>query len=167
MFEMTKSRRNLLLVFAVVCLSILVILSVFTVITKCDFVDQNVVVDVAVFPLDVDLSGVDVDLSGVVFSVGDKLSGTATITNNCGKNVIVESNGYQPAVWVFNISEERQYIELSPLRTELLRANGKLSKDFMHEFTEPGTYVLCVRYVLKVNGVALSSVFENIIEVKS
>jgi len=140
---------------------VIIILSVFTVITRHDFVDRNIVVDVADFPL-------DVEVSGVVFSVGDKLSGTATITNTCGKNVIVESNGYQPSVALFNISDtDRPHIEPMPYYKEILRPNGKISQDFVFELSNPGTYALSALYRIDVNGVWLFNRIDDIIiEVK-
>jgi hypothetical protein len=121
--------------------------------SKCDFSEAD-------FPL-------DVDLSGVVFSVGDKLSGTATITNRCGKNVIVTSNGYMPCAYLHSSFDTNKHPERDSGRVELLRANGKLSRDFVYEFTEPGTYVLYVHYYIEVKGVVLRSALEDIIiEVK-
>jgi len=159
---MAKSRRNLLFVFVVVCLSVIVIMSVLTVVTKRNFVDKDVEVNVADFYL-------DVTLSGRVFSVEDKLSGTVTVTNGCGKNVWVVSNGYMPSACLFNISDtDRICVEPMSKWEGVLKANDNLSQGFEFEFTAPGTYVLYVYYRMEVNGVGFYSALEDIIiEVKA
>jgi hypothetical protein len=157
---MTKS-QYLLLAFVVVCLSVIVIMSALTVETKRNFVDKSVEINVTDFPL-------AVDLSGVVFSVGDNLSGTVTVTNMCGKNVWVVSNGYMPFACLFNISDtDRVRDERMSMWEGILKTDGKLTQSFKFELTEPGTYVLYAYYSIKVNGVGLYSALEDIIiEVK-
>ena len=155
------------LAIVVVCLSLIFTVTILNVMTKEKTVETEVPLAVetgnfseADFPL-------DGELSSVVFSVGDKLSGTATITNCCGKNVHVVSNGYMPCAYLHSSSDTKQHPELDSRWEGHLRTNTKLSNGFVYELTEPGTYVLYVHYYLEVNGVVLKSELEDIIiEVK-
>ena len=55
-----------------------------------------------------------------------------------------------------------------PYYREILRPNGKISKDFVFELSKPGTYALSALYRIEVNCVALFSVHDDIIiEVKT
>jgi len=148
------------LIIVVVCLSIVFVVSVLNFMSK-DRIDGGTVFSEADFSLEVDLSGIN-------FSVGDKLSGTATITNMSGKNVIVTSNGYMPCTWLHDISDtHQQHPERDSLCVERLRVNDNLIQGFVYEFTESGTFVLYVHYYIEINGVELCSELEDIIiEVK-
>jgi hypothetical protein len=110
----------------------------------------------------------EVDLSGSVFSVGESLTGNATVTNISGKNVRVVSNGYMPCTYLHSASDtNNSHPERESLCIEILRANDNLSGSFVYEFTEPGMYVLYVHYYIEVNGVWLSRALEgSVIEVK-
>jgi hypothetical protein len=143
----------------VTCCIIIVTLSLLTFIPKDDFSETDF--SEADFPL-------AVVLSGRVFSVGDKLSGTVTVTNMCGKNVWVVSNGYMPSACLFNISDtDRVRVERMSMWEGILKADGNLSRGLEFELTEPDTYVLYVYYSIEVNGVGLYRALEDIIiEVK-
>ena len=147
-----------LIIVVVVCLSLVFVGMCLNVTLKNKIVESSF--SELVFPL-------DVDLSGMVFSVGDSLSVTATITNVSGKNVVVVSNGYMPCVYLCNVFDTRSHPEPDSISREMLKSNGKLSRDFVFEFTECGVYVLYVHYGIEVNGVWLSSELDDIIiEVK-
>ena len=171
---MAKSRRNLLFVFVVVCLFVIVIMSALIVDAKRNVVDEDIEINVDDFPLEVELyvNGLllEGDLSGRVFSVGDKVSGTVTVTNMCGKNVRVVFKRDMPAAWLLDISDtvDGPRIETMPHPVEkILRPNDKLTQGFEYELTEPGTYVLYVHNTMRVNDVLISCALEDIIiEVK-
>jgi len=148
-----------LIIVAAVCWSFVFLISVLNVMSKV-ITDNETIFSEGDFPL-------EVALSGTTFSVGDKLSGTATITNRSGKNVIVTSNGYMPCTWLHDISDTHQHPERDSLCVERLRVNDNLSQGFVYEFTESGTFVLYVHYHIEINDVEIRSELEDIIiEVK-
>ncbi|MCL2643615.1 MAG: hypothetical protein FWD52_08950 [Candidatus Bathyarchaeota archaeon] len=157
---MVKSRAyKFLIIVLVASLFFNVVMVVLTVIPKEDF--SEIVFSEADFPL-------EVDLSTAVFYVGDKVSGTATITNKSGKDVTVFSNGHTPCIYLHKVNTTSVHVETDAGRGEVLKAGGKMTSVFNREVTEAGTYVLYVHYNIRVNGrIELCSELEDIIiEVK-
>jgi hypothetical protein len=157
--EMVKNSvfKGLFIVF-VVCLSLVFVMVILNVMFKDKSSETSF--SEADFPL-------EIDLSSTVFHVGDKVSGTITITNRCGEDVTVVSNGAQPCAYLHRANETFDHVETKLYFSQTLKAGGKISRDFNWPVNEVGTFVLCVHYGIEVNGVWLSRELENIIiEVK-
>ena len=144
----------------VVCLSLIFAIVVFNIVPKDDLY-SDVNFSVADFPL-------EIDLPTTVFNVGDKISGTVTITNTSGKNVKVRSNGEMPCIYFHNFNDtSNKHPERGGFSYQTLKIGDKMSNIFEWETIERGTYVLCAHYRIDVNGVELRSELEDIIiEVK-
>ncbi|MCL2257408.1 MAG: hypothetical protein FWC14_04315, partial [Candidatus Bathyarchaeota archaeon] len=128
---------------------------VLNVMSKDDFSDTNF--SEADFPL-------EIDLPNTVFNVGDKISGTVTITNRSGKNVEIRSNGAMPCTYLHsNNDTSHNHPEMRGIKYHVLKAYDKMSRDFEWEAEESGTYVLYVHYTIVVNGVELRSELDDII----
>ncbi|MDR2720262.1 MAG: hypothetical protein LBC03_05625 [Nitrososphaerota archaeon] len=154
-----------LIIALVVSLSLNVALVVLSVVPKGDlrsevnFSDANF--DKADFPL-------EIDLPTTVFNVGDRVSGTATITNKSGRTVEVISNGYMPCVYLHNANTTIEHGHLDSIYFEVLKPGDKMTTVFSREVTEAGTYILETHYEIRINRhVEFYSELENIIiEVK-
>jgi hypothetical protein len=96
---------------------------------------------------------IEVDLNRSVFYVGENITFTASIINRSGRTVNISSNTVQPGAWFYNIKDNVTYAEISPLRFDILKPNERMSRAYNFEVTEPGTYILDVRYHIGVNGV--------------
>jgi len=83
-------------------------------------------------------------VSGHVFHVGDKISGTATITNKSGIDVnVVYSEPYTPCTYFHNIRDMNTYIYMPIANVDgVMKAGDKWSHDFMYEITELGIYLV-------------------------
>jgi len=109
----------------------------------------------------------EIDLTNTGFKVGEKISLTATITNKCGENVDIASNGEMPAVYLQSINDTTPVADTTILVEQVLKANDTMSRVFEYEFVEPGTYILGVYYHFGVNGVEIHDRLDDIIiEVK-
>ncbi|MDR0373480.1 MAG: hypothetical protein LBI79_08000 [Nitrososphaerota archaeon] len=127
-----------------------------------DFNGKEKSISVKDFPL-------EVDLCNTVFNAGEKISFTATITNKCGKDVNVSSNGFMPCMYFHEINDtDYIHVETTELHEEVLRANDKMSRAFNFTMTKPpGTYVFYVHYRMDVEGVGtIRDGVELIVEVK-
>jgi|AGTN01.1.fsa_nt_gi hypothetical protein len=110
---------------------------------------------------------IEVNLDRTVFYVGGNVSFTASIINRSGRDVNISSNTFQPGAWFYNIKDNVTYVEISPLRFDILKPNEKMSRDYNYSVTEPGTYILDVRYHIGVNNVEFENQLANItIEVR-
>jgi Uncharacterized protein conserved in bacteria len=110
---------------------------------------------------------IEVNLDRTVFYVGGNVSFTASIINRSGRDVNISSNTVQPGAWFYNIKDNVTYVEISPLRFDILKPNEKMSRDYNYSVTEPGTYILDVRYHIGVNNVEFENQLANItIEVR-
>ncbi|MDR2204202.1 MAG: hypothetical protein LBE76_07940 [Nitrososphaerota archaeon] len=96
----------------------------------------------------------ETSVSGHVFHVGDKISGTATITNKSGFDVhAVYSTA--PCVHTYNINDRPNYIHPLFVFNRVLKAGDKLSLDFTYEFTESGLYIVETHAECKINNYPL------------
>ncbi len=139
---MVKSRQDKVWIGAVVvCLSVIFV---------------ALVLPILIFPL-------DANLSGYVVHVGDKVSGTVTITNKCGFDVTVESNGYQPCLSFYNVMDKYNHVELVPWAKQTLKAGDKMVCPFEYEVAEAGIYLLDTHYSIVVNGYPINTFRFNIV----
>lgn len=107
---------------------------------------------------------IEIDLDRTVFYGGSNVSFTASIINRSGRDVNISSNTVQPGAWFYNTKDKDNmtYAEISPLRIDTLKQNDKMSQVYNFEVTEPGTYILDVRYHIGVNNVELENQLANI-----
>jgi hypothetical protein len=109
----------------------------------------------------------EVDLNRSVFYVGENITFTASVINRSGRDVNTTSNGFQPAAWFYNINDTPILVEPSSLAFRYLKPNEQISRTYDFKTTEPGTYILYVRYHIGVNNVELTNQLANItIEVR-
>jgi hypothetical protein len=160
---MVKPVYKFLIIIAVVCLSVFFTILALSVVSQENFDEavEAVVFSEADFPL-------EVDLQKTVFSVGDRFSCNATITNRCGRDVFVVSDGYEPGWFFYGINESRDY-DGSYLSWDgrTLKVNDTMLTVVDFTITQPpGTYVFALVYKLEVEGVVLRDELETIIEVK-
>ncbi len=102
-----------------------------------------------------------------VFSVGEKISFNATISNKSGKDINFSSNGEMPCVFFHSINETLIHGETSVRVDQILKANDKIARGFEYEAFETGMYVLDVHYRVEVNNVAIHyKIDDSLIEVK-
>jgi hypothetical protein len=141
---MVKSRQDKVWIGAVgVCLSVIFV---------------ALVLPVLVLPLDANLS------SGYVVHVGDKVSGTVTITNKSGFDVTVQSNRFQPCLSFYNVMDKNNHAEpLLPLTSQTLKAGDKIVRPFEYEVTEAGIYLLNTHYSIEFNGYPINTFRFNIV----
>jgi hypothetical protein len=109
----------------------------------------------------------EVDLGKRVFTLGEKITFSATITNKSGKDVNVLSNGEMPCAFFHNINDNTTHGETTVGVYQILKANDKISRVFEFEASETGTYILDVHYCIGVNQVWIQDKIDDIIiEVK-
>jgi hypothetical protein len=108
----------------------------------------------------------EVDLDRSVFYVGENISFTASIINRSGRDVNTTSNGFQPAAWFYNINDTPIFAEPSMAAFQYLKPNEKISHTYDFKATEPGTYVLYVRYYIGINNVSFNQHQNITIEVR-
>jgi len=128
-----------------------VLLTVFTM-TSC----QKQKISVENFPL-------TNDLTKKTYSVGEKISFNAEITNKSGSDVVIVSNGYMPCAYLHLQSDTTSHCEFSPHAEDNIDINQKLTKHFEYTPTEAGTYVLEIHYRIEIQGVTLEKNLDNII----
>jgi cell division protein FtsI/penicillin-binding protein 2 len=151
---------KLLVIVIVACLALIFAIVFLNVVEKENVGETEKVYSEANFPL-------DIDLVNTTFSVGDKLSFTVTVTNDCGKDVDIVTNGQQPSIVFRDINDTREYAEISMAVTQVLKSGEKLSRFFEYEFVNPGTYILKPYYNLTVKGIHLhADLGDIVIEVK-
>lgn len=108
----------------------------------------------------------EVDLNRSVFYVGENLTFTGSIINRSGRDVNITSNGFQPAAWCYNVNDDPVFAEYSMAAFQYLNSNERISRTYEFETTEPGTYILYVRYQIGVNSVWFESQHPITIEVR-
>lgn len=109
----------------------------------------------------------EIDLGKKVFSLGDKISFNATITNKSDKDVNMLSNGLQPGAIFRNINDNRAFGETSEGFYQVFKANEKITQVYEFEANETGTYILDNHYLIRVNEVWIHDKMDDIIiEVK-
>ncbi|MDR2203151.1 MAG: hypothetical protein LBE76_02395 [Nitrososphaerota archaeon] len=98
----------------------------------------------------------ETSVSGYVFHVGDKISGTATITNKSGIDVHAVHSVGSPCIHINNINNVSSYIHhlLHPIE-EIMKTGDKLSLDFTYECTESGLYIVETHAECKINNYPL------------
>ena len=94
----------------------------------------------------------EVDLNRSVFYMGENVTFTASIINRSGRDVNISSNTVQPGAFFHNIKDNMTFVEISPLRFDILKPNERMSRAYNFEVTEPGTYILDVRYHIGVDN---------------
>jgi len=164
MSELIKAVYRIMIKFLIiasaVCLVVFCAMSALSVISKGDYSEKEMEISAKEFPL-------EIDLCKTAFNVGEKISFNATITNNCGKDVTVGSNGFMPCVYLHEINDTTVHGETTMLYIETLKANDKMTRVFEHELVETGIYVIYVHYTLNVDGVTIKAELDDIIiEVK-
>ena len=146
---------KILIIVVVVCLSFIFAIMVLNVMSKDDFSDTNF--SEADFPL-------EIDLLNTVFNVGDKVTGTATITNKSGRTVEISSNGYTPCAYLHYATTDNYHADIDNIHFTVLKAGDKITTVFSQEVDEAGTYVLYLHYCIEVNRcVRLYSELEDVI----
>ena len=96
------------------------------------------------------------DISGHVFHVGDTMSGIVTFTNKSGQDVnIVTHGGHMPCVYVHSVKETGIHTHLMVEYREFLEAGDKKVLNFVHDFTEPGIYLVEAHTAVSVNNYPL------------
>ena len=141
--------KNKILVFTMSCLIFILAISSFLIL------GQRATISEKDFPLEVDLGKKD-------FSLGEKISLDVTITNRSGKDVNISSNGEMPCVFFHNINDTTTHGETTERVDQILKANDRISRVFMYEASETGTYILDVHYRIDVND----KINDIVIEVK-
>ena len=168
---MIKPVYKVFIIITVVCLAVFLTISVLSVFSEENF-DEEISVNVfseGIFDekeaeISVKTFPLEVDLQNYVFSIGEKISFNATITNKCGKDVTVGTNGFMPCMYIHAIDDtEVSCFETTSLYFETLKANDKMSQVFEREIIEPGKYVIHVHYNLKVDGIRIKDKLADII----
>src|SRR4030067_502876 len=104
----------------------------------------------------------EADLGKKAFSLGEKISFNATITNKSGKDVNVSSNGEMPCVFFHKINDTTTHGETTRRVDQILKANDRISRVFEYETSETGTNILDVHYRIDVNSVAIHDRIDDI-----
>ncbi|MDI9578605.1 MAG: hypothetical protein QM398_10790 [Thermoproteota archaeon] len=117
---------------------------------------QNAILNEKDFPL-------NVDLNRMVFNVGEKISFTAIITNNAGKDVNMSSNGEMPCVFLHNVNDTTTHLESTERVDQIFKANDKISRVFEFEASETGIYILDAHYRIVVDNIAIQNKIDAII----
>jgi len=97
------------------------------------------------FPLSIELDKTD-------YTVGDTVSFALTITNKCGKKVILYSNGEMPCVDFQHVEKRLPHDENSLLSSQVFKKNERLSRDFSFQVEDAGTYILDAHYTIAINS---------------
>ena len=106
----------------------------------------------------------EVDLDKNVFNVGEKFSLTATIINNCGKDVNMSSNGAQPCAFFHNVNDNITHAEIAVIVwDQIFKATDKISRVFEYEAIETGTYILDAHYGIFVDNIWIQNKIDDII----
>jgi hypothetical protein len=156
---MVKPVYKFLIIITVVCLSVFFTISALSVVSQENFDEKEIEISVKTFPL-------EVNLNKSVFNVGEKMSYDTTITNKCGRDVNATYVIGMPCVFFYTIEDAtNSHIEVSMVRSSILKANDKLTTHFEYEFTEAATYVFYAHYDMDVDGVAISDELEFVVEV--
>lgn len=154
-------KNKILIIVLAVSLSFNVAITVLNVIPKDNYRSDINFADANFSEVDFPL---EIDLTNTVFHVGDRVSGTVTITNKSGRTVEVISNGYMPCVYLHNANTTINHAHVDSYWLEVLKSGGTMTTVFNREVTEAGTYILEVHYEIRVNkSVELYSKFEDII----
>ena len=158
---MAKTIHKVLITSIFVCLSLLFIIAALSVGSKENLDETEITIEKTDFPL-------EIDVHNYVFNMGEKISFNATITNKCGKDVTVGSNGFMPCMFLHDINDtEAIHVETTMLRIETLKANDTMSRAFEYKFVDPGTLVFDVHYSLDIDGVIIEDKIEFTVEVNS
>ncbi len=93
-----------------------------------------------------------IDLNRRVFFHGEKISFTATITNNSGEDVNIITNGSQPCAFfcLRPIDKMLSHGEFLMARPDTIKAGETLSKNYEVWAIIPGVYYLDVHYSMMV-----------------
>ncbi|MCL2642950.1 MAG: hypothetical protein FWD52_05525 [Candidatus Bathyarchaeota archaeon] len=164
---MTKNiLYRILIIVLVVSLSFNVAIAVLKITPKDNVVHSDVnFSDVKFSEADFPL---EIDLDSTVFNVGDRVSGTVTITNKSGRTVYVASNGYMPCIHLRKPNDTSNHAHIDTYYGEYLKPGDTMSTIFNQAVNEVGTYTLEIHYEITINRhVQLYSELEDIIiEVK-
>jgi hypothetical protein len=146
--------KNKNLVITAACLVFILAISSILILSQTTTISQKD------FPL-------EIDLGKKVFTLGEKISFNATITNKSGKDVNMFSNGYQPWAVIHNINDNSTFAETSERVDQVFKANEKITQVYEFEFNETGTYILEANYNINVNEVRIQDKINDIvIEIK-
>jgi len=146
---MVKIKTNIKIV-AVACFIVIFTISALILYPKTHFIEKD-------FPL-------EVDLDKNVFNVGEKISFTATITNNIGKDVTMSSNGEMPCVFFHNVNFNITHAELAiKTHDKIFKANDKITRVFEYEAIETGIYILDAHYSIVVDNIVIQDKIDDII----
>lgn len=108
----------------------------------------------------------EIELANTVFKIGDRISATASIVNKSGKDVEVVTNGQMPCLGLYNVNDTTVHSHTSMAVPQILKVGDNLSRDFLYEVKESGTYVLYVHCDMVINGSSIWAEKEITVEVK-
>ncbi|MDR0964094.1 MAG: hypothetical protein LBM60_05720 [Clostridium sp.] len=144
-------RKNKTVFIHLICLLLLSLLSLFA----CVATDEsNTPYTPDEFPL-------TIELDKTQYKAGDTVTFTLTITNQCGKDVNLYSNGAMPCADFQNIENRLPHAEITPLYMREFQKNEKLSREFSYLVEDAGTYILDAHYEIAINNSDLNSWFRE------
>jgi hypothetical protein len=102
-------------------------------------------------------------VSGHIFHVGDTISGTVTFANRGYQDILARSYGVVPCTHIYNIKDGDNYVHLLIYSEKVLKAGDKVSSSFVHEFTEPGIYIVYSHCDFRINNYPSFNMRHNIV----